>query len=262
MSIFFSIAMFSTSNLFVENTNDVEMIFISTKNEANCTIIKHGENAIMIDAGEKADSEKILKVIRDNEIKKLDYLILTHHDKDHIGSALDVINTIEVDKIISSYYREDNEIYDAIVKKSNEKDIFIAYPTVTQKIVIGDMRIVIYPPVENTYRDTNNYSLAISLKHKNVNVLFTGDALRKRTEELMLTNWQSINLLVVPHHGRENSASEKFFRQISPDMAVVTSDKADRAIMDAALEIGCDIYFSLLDDYTFISNGEKVTCKT
>ena len=59
----------------------------------------------------------------------------------------------------------------------------VIYPTRTLRMRAGQIRFLVYPPLEKHYNDENNYSLAVLVQHGRVNELFAGDALRKRGEE-------------------------------------------------------------------------------
>ena len=54
----------------------------------------------MIDAGNNHEGKDVVDYLNQQGIDKLDYLILTHPDADHIGGGDDVLEKIEVEQVI------------------------------------------------------------------------------------------------------------------------------------------------------------------
>ena len=241
-----------------EREGEVKVLLIETKEDADSTLICQDGAAILIDTGKKQDAEHILEVLKQNKVEKLDCLILTHSDDDHIGSALKILNTIPVERVVESPYEEATEEMLAINACLEKKNIPIHYPGRTWHFTIGRMHILVYPPLEKHYNDNNNYSLAVLVQHEKVSLLFAGDALRKRSEELMLVDWPEIALYKVPHHGRKNVASAELFDRIHPEYGLVTAKSADCDILQAAEKNETKLLFTLERDIRFISDGEKI----
>ena len=240
-------------------TGPVKIITIQTKDDADCTLLYQDGAAVLIDTGEEQDAEHIVEVLKQNNITKLDCMILSHSDKDHVGGALAILQTIPVERVVESPYEEANERMLEINHYLEANGITVLYPTRTWRLQAGGMQLLIYPPLEKHYNDSNNYSLATLVQHENVNLLFTGDALRKRSEELLLIEWPKIDLYKVPHHGRKNSKSRDMFEVLQPQYGVVTAKSADGDVLEAALEVGTELFFSGEQECCFISNGEILT---
>ena len=96
------------------------------------------------------------------------------------------------------------------------------------------------------------------MKHGKVNMLFSGDADKKRLEEMLLMKWKNIDLLKIPHHGRANIHSEAFIRLLSPTYAVVTSKDADEIIKEICEEINTQVFYTGTGDKVFYSDGLKI----
>ena len=88
---------------FLEKDHSVEpaqIIFAGTKDDADCAILQSGGSCVVIDTGEAQDAEHILELLRERQIEKIDCLILTHPDKDHIGGAPALLDALPV-KMVS-----------------------------------------------------------------------------------------------------------------------------------------------------------------
>lgn len=237
----------------------VTAVCIQTQDDADATLLVQDGAAVLIDTGEDVDAPHILEVLAQYGVTKLDYLILSHPDADHIGGAVQVLSQIPADRVVQPYYTEEDERLTALDAWLEEQGVSVLYPTHTQTLRAGGMRLLVYPPLEKHYRETNNYSLAVLVQHGKVNMMFPGDALRKRSEELLHTDWPAIDLYKVAHHGRANAATEALFEALRPNYAVVTATSADQAVLDAADRQGAQLYYTAQGDCMFVSDGSTLT---
>lgn len=246
---------------FLEERNNgsgpVTTVCIHTQNDADSILIVQDDAAILIDAGEEADAAHILEVMRQYGVETLDYFILTHGDKDHVGGAAKVLAEIPAKTVIQPYYEAGSEVQ-ALNDALKQARVPVIYPTRTLRMRAGQIRFLVYPPLEKHYNDENNYSLAVLVQHGHVNELFAGDALRKRGEELLLIDWPVIDLYKVPHHGRANGSSEKLFDNLQPHFAVVTAKTADKAVVNAAQRNETQLFYTAQGDCVFISDAEQL----
>lgn len=86
-----------------EVTREAKFLFAGTKEDADCSILLSGDTCVVIDTGEEEDAPHILELLKDNKVEKINCLILTHPDKDHIGGAsylLDQIPVVQVLRLI------------------------------------------------------------------------------------------------------------------------------------------------------------------
>lgn len=244
--------------VFSKNDEELQVRVLQTKEDADCIIMGHGTEAVMIDTGETQDGEHILEVLQEMGIEKLDVLILTHPDSDHIGGAAAVLKAVSVDQVILPYYDGKKEELEAIKDDCKEAGIQVYYPNHVWKMNMEYLNLLIYPPQEKHYKEDNNYSLAVLAEHGNVRMFFGGDALRKRSEELLMMNLPEVSLYKVPHHGRANSASDELFETLQPVYAVVTSKTADEEIVRCGRKCGSRLIFSGEADVAFQSDGEHL----
>lgn len=235
----------------------VTTVCIQTQKDADSTLIVQDGAAILIDAGEEADAAHILEVMRQYGVETLDYFILTHGDQDHVGGAAEVLAEIPAKTVIQPYYEAGPEVQ-TLNNWLKQAHIPVMYPTRTLRLHAGQIRFLVYPPLEKHYNNENNYSLAVLVQHGRVNALFTGDALRKRSEELLLIDWPAVDLYKVPHHGRANGASETMFDRMQPQFAVVTAKTADEAIVNAAQRNKTQLFYTAQGDCIFVSDARQM----
>lgn len=253
-------AYWAAGGRFVFSTNDQELqvCVLQTKEDADCIIMGYGTEAVMIDTGEAQDGEHIQEILREMGIEKLDVLILTHPDLDHIGGTPTVLKAVSVEKVILPYYDGKKEELEAIKDDCIEAGVKVYYPNHIWKMNMEYVNLLIYPPQEKHYKEDNNYSLAVLAEHGDVRMFFGGDALRKRSEELLTMNLPEVSLYKVPYHGRANSASDELFEVLQPVYAVVTSKTVDEEIVRCSSQCGSRLIFAGDGDVMFQSDGEHL----
>lgn len=237
----------------------VRVSFLQTMEDADCIVISSGSHGVVIDTGEEQDGTAITEAIRERGIETIDYLILTHPDADHVGGAIELLGQFAVNNVIEPVYDGDKEErMEQINDFCEEKGIPVYYAVHNKKINTDYVKLIVYPPLEGHYKDSNNYSLAVLAKHGQNNMLFTGDALRKRTQELLNMNLPKVELYKVPHHGRANSATEDILREVEPRYAVVTAGTADREVTKTCEEMGTEVLYTAERSVDFISDGKSL----
>ena len=237
----------------------MDIIFIKTKDDADCTLLINRDKTVMIDTGEETDYDAIIEVLEQYHVDKIDCMILTHPDKDHIGSALSLLKNYTVELVVEPYYNLANDRFETINDWIEAERIDCLIPTRERKIVLGDMRLTIYPPEEFSYDNDNNYSLALKISHGENDLFFAGDAVRKRTEELLKLPLENVDLYKMSYHGREYEGSQALLEKLNPEYVVVTARKAESEIEN--MLIGLNVYYTVGTGACFSSDGERITVK-
>lgn len=229
--------------------------------KADCTIIRSKDKTVIIDTGEKNDKDDLLDYLDENDIDTIDYLILTHFDKDHIGGAAKLIKNKEIKKVIEPDYSKESKEYTNLIEALDEKDIKPKVLTKNMSFELDDANFTIYPPLKSDYGEdaSNEFSLVVSITHGNNKFLFAGDAQNDRLNELS-SQIDDLNstFLKVPHHGRLDENSNKFFKKVKPKYAVITcSDKnpPDDEVVKYLENIGTKVYLTSKGQVTCSSDG-------
>lgn len=232
--------------------------------KGDAILIETQEHTMMIDAG----YDDTYKVIRDylsgQGIQKLDYLVITHFDKDHVGGADHVINSFEVEKILQPDYQSDAGQYLEYCAVLERKGIQPDLVTGSMQFSMDGAEFYVYPPQEESYKEEDNdFSLVISMAYGEKRFLFAGDSEKVRINELLNQNEFEIShdLLKVPHHGKKEDNSEEFFEAVAPGVAVVTcSDEqpVSNKVYGMLEKLGTEIYLTSDGTVTCLCDGETL----
>lgn len=226
----------------------LEVHFIDV-GQADAILIKQGSSAMMVDAGNNADADLVVRYLKDQEIEKLDYVIGTHPHEDHIGGLDAIINEFRVDKVIMPRAVATTRTYEDVLSAIQGKGLKITAPVPGTKYSLGSAGFTILAPNGSFYEDLNNYSVVIKLDFGSTSFLLTGDA-EALSEQEMVDNGHPLksDVLKVGHHGSSTSTSEKFLEAVDPKYAVISVGQGnsyghpDQSVVERLKKHGVTIY--------------------
>ncbi len=230
--------------------------------KADAIIFSKNGKYIMIDTGEESLSNQILDYFSKNNINKLDYLIITHFDKDHVGSASKILDNIEVDKVLESNYPKDSIYYNNYRTSLEEKNIEPIVINGDYEIEFDDIYIIVNGPY-NIYEknESNNSSLIVSAIYKDNKFLFMGDAENKRIEDFNSDNDDEYDFLKVPYHGNYLKKLDNLIKDRNIKYAVITSSNKkleDSRTIDTLNKYGIKYYLTRNGSINILSNGKSI----
>ena len=169
-------------------------------------------------------NDSIIPYLKSVGINKLDYLIITHGDYDHMGEAINLVNNIKIEKVIFNCGVFNELELDLIKVLDNKK---ISYYSCIKELNINENKL--YFLNNKIYDNENDNSSVIYTKLNNYKFLFMGDAGINVEEDLIEKyNIQNIDVLKVGHHGSKTSSSKKFINEINPKYSIISVGKNNR----------------------------------
>ncbi|SEK62361.1 Metal-dependent hydrolase, beta-lactamase superfamily II [Carnobacterium iners] len=258
---FIGLLLFFLIRPLVSETPEKTKIVIFGLGKADSIYIESENETILIDAGLKSTKEELALKLKAVRVKRLDYLILTHPDKDHVGGASYILDGFEVGKLIQSNHFKDTKREARIQKVVDEKEIENVRLTEDLSFELGTLKVTIITPEENDYKGDNDHSLITLIEDGDLNYLFAGDAEEELLEETLKIDLPKIDLYKVAHHGRENPNSEKFIEKISPKLSVITNSKKDSEVEDLLEKQGSTVMYAFEKDIHLSSDGKEIEYK-
>ncbi|MBP3799577.1 MAG: MBL fold metallo-hydrolase, partial [Bacilli bacterium] len=157
-------------------------------------------------------------------IRKLDYLVITHGDFDHMGEAINLVNNFKVEKVIfncGSY----NELEKDLIKVLDKKKI--KYYSCINELNIDKHKL--YFLQTRVYDNENDNSNVIYTELDGYKFMFMGDA-SISAENKILENYNlpNIDVLKVGHHGSRTSSGKDFIDEINPKYSIISVGKKNR----------------------------------
>ncbi|MDE6220145.1 MAG: MBL fold metallo-hydrolase [Lachnospiraceae bacterium] len=199
----------------------MEVHFIDV-GQGDCTLITCDGHSMLIDAGDYSKGTAIQNYLQKQNVKKLDYLILTHPDSDHIGGAPVIITKFEIDKVFVSNFEKDNKTYQKLIQALDNKRLKYTTPNVGAQYSLGTANITILAP-NGKYGNPNDASIALMIQNGENKFLFTGDAGEDAEQDILDNGIElSADVYKAGHHGSRTSTSQKFFEAVNPSYAVIS----------------------------------------
>ena len=232
--------------------------------KGDAILIETAGHNLLIDSGYDKTAGIILNYFRKQDIDQLDYLILTHFDKDHVGGADRILDNTKVLHILQPDYESDGGQYLEYLESLGKKNLAPEIVIDTMSFSLDGTDFLIYPPQQSSYKEEDNdFSLVISMTCKNRNFLFAGDSEKERLNELMdQTEFDlSHDVLKVPHHGKKEKNSEEFLQSVMPKAAVITCAKdtpVNDEIYNILNELDCQIYLTSDGTVTCLCDGDTI----
>ena len=203
-----------------QTSTNVTIKFIDV-GQGEAILIALPEKTVLIDAGPTGSAPKIAQVLQELGRNKIDYLVATHPDEDHIGGMADVISSTQIGTIYAPNKTNNTATYRKFltaIQNSNLQITLAEAGTIIDQTDSYKLEIL-WPTKDANFPDTNDYSIIIKLTVGNKTFLFTGDA---PTSAILDSNPGHIDVLKLSHHGSRTGTTEVLIHKLSPTYAVLS----------------------------------------
>jgi competence protein ComEC len=189
---------------------------------------------VMVDAGPRtregfdAGERIVLPKLRKMGVRRLDLLLITHPDLDHIGGLPALAKRFPDAKVgLNSGFR-DNPDMQAWIRSAKLKEGQLLWIEGRSRFRFGEFDIeVAAPPIVDEESD-NEGSLFVRISRGKAHAVLTGDA-SIETEMAMQKGLKwTAQVLKAGHHGSRTSTAAAFVRAVNPDWAVVSCGRSNR----------------------------------
>lgn len=190
--------------------------------QADSALLVCGDDAMLIDGGNVADSSLVVSYLEQQGIDQLDYMVCTHAHEDHVGGLSGPLNTCTVSHVLSPVTEYDSKAFGDFVKYTQAQGLEPEIPAPGDTFALGEAQVTILGPVAE-YSETNNTSIVLRVDFGGTSFLFTGDMETKAEKDLLDRGADlSATVLKVGHHGSDTSSSYSFLREVMPEYAVIS----------------------------------------
>jgi len=185
---------------------------------------------VLVDGGTReAGQFRVVPYLRASGIRRLDAVLLTHWDEDHIGGVIPVLEEVGVGRLLTNGTWHDTMSARAIERLVASRQI----PVIPLGAGVmlggdaGDVMDVLHPPrglVPGTPPASNDNSVVLKVTRGSISLLFCGDIEEGGLPWLLGAGDRlRSTVLKVPHHGsRLGSLGERFFGVVEPQVAILS----------------------------------------
>ncbi len=213
-------------------------IYYLDVSQGDSSLIKYKNEAILIDTGGSVSfkedewkkkkeyhiSDSTITFLKSIGVSKINYLVLTHGDADHMGEAVNLVENFKVEKVILNC-GETNNLEKELIKILEKKNI--KYNFCVKELKVSNNKLYFLQTKE--YDNENDNSIVAYLNIHNKKFMFMGDASinveKKILEKYKVTN---IDFLKVGHHGSDTSSSKEFINIVNPKYSIISVGKNNR----------------------------------
>lgn len=235
--------------------------------KADAIILRCGEEVMVIDTGEEDDGNEVVEFLKNQGIAKVDALIITHFDQDHVGGADTLIEEMDVEEIYVPAYPGSHTEYLDFMQAVESKNLSPTKLTEAVRFNLGDAQVLVEPSLSyeadpEILDNDNNFSLITTVLHGENRLLFMGDAEKQRIRQWLDSSLPAhCDFLKVPHHGVYDTALQELFATLSPEYSVICSSKknpADQKTVELLKTYGSQVFETKDGNITLISDGHSL----
>lgn len=236
--------------------------------QADAALVECDGHYMLIDGGNRGDSDVIYTVLKKAGADKLDMVVATHAHEDHIGGLPGAFSYATAELTLCPVTEYDSGVFETFKEYAEEKGGGLTVPEVGDEYDLGSAEVEILGL--NAGEDTNNSSIVLMIRYGETSFLFTGDAEREAEQALLDSGAMlKADVLKVGHHGSDTSTSYPFLREVMPEYAVISVGEGNSyehpeentlsRLRDAEAEI---LRTDLNGDIIISSDGKELTVTT
>lgn len=189
--------------------------------QADAALVECDGHYMLIDGGNKEDSNRVYSVLKNAGASHLDIVVGTHAHEDHIGGLPGAFNYATADITLCPVTSYDSDAFSDFARYAEQNGGGITVPSVGDTYTLGSSTISILGV--NGGIDTNDTSIVLKITYGATSFLFTGDAEREAEQAILNSGADlSATVLKVGHHGSDTSTTYPFLYEIAPAYAVIS----------------------------------------
>lgn len=170
----------------------------------------------------------LVPFLKSEGIRKLDKLILTHGDMDHIGGAPALLSEVSIEEVLLPISNERTEMERRIREIAKTKQIKIKIVAAGVRWKVAEANFQVISPLEKL-EDKNEGSIVLWANFGGKRWIFTGDLGESGEKELVEKfSRMDVDVLKVGHHGSKSSSSEDFLNAIQAEVAIISAGEGNR----------------------------------
>jgi competence protein ComEC len=196
--------------------------------QGDSILIKTGEQVILIDTGDVDMRNKLVELLKKENVHQIDKLIITHPHADHLGGAYAVLKEFTVKQVYDNGQTTTNATYRTYMKLITSKKIPYKQVLDCENLDFGSgVSFKVFSPTADEIKaggDLNSNSIVGKLVYNKFSMLFTGDCEADR-ERLILAKYGNAlksTILKSPHHGSKTSSNREYLKTIAPEAVLIS----------------------------------------
>lgn len=212
-----------------QNRGEMELTLIDV-GQGDAILIKSPRGKfVLIDGGGSffydAGRASLVPYLRYRGIRKIDYMINTHPDIDHLQGLTVAAREISCQALLVPSKLAQDENYKAVKRSALDPHMAVLGLERGDRLQFPDgliMEVVNEEPKIDSNKEWNKHSLVFRLRYGQFSALLSGDIEKEGLASLTPRAYQPCTIVKVPHHGSRNSLWPDFYQRTRPRYAVIS----------------------------------------
>ncbi|TQR26746.1 MBL fold metallo-hydrolase [Lysinibacillus sphaericus] len=217
----------NTEKVSVTAGHEMRVHFIDVGQGDSIFIESPNGKTMLVDGGVKGAGQKVISYLKELGVNKLDIVVATHPDADHIGGLIPVLNSIDIGQFYDSGKVHTSQTFEEMLTLIDTKNIPYNVPKTGDSIAFdADINVKVLNANEHA-TDNNDASIVLKVTYGNVSFLLTADA-GIALEKEMMQNDVKATILKAGHHGSNTSSSAEFIQKVHPEVTILSYGEGNK----------------------------------
>ncbi|MBE6941280.1 MAG: DNA internalization-related competence protein ComEC/Rec2 [Ruminococcaceae bacterium] len=246
VSVIFTFLLAQTFSWFEPLNDDFRVTMLDVGQGQSILLQSEGKTFLVDCGGDDSEdaADTTAEALLSQGVCRLDGIVVTHFDKDHVGGVVHLLSRIQTDRLILPDVEDEEQIGRTL---SSATDATVEYIREDTLYTFGKAEMTIFAPISSD--SDNERCICILFQRENCGILITGD--RGISGEMALLQTHAIpevDVLVAGHHGSSGSTSEALLEATSPQIALISVGEDNQyghpsaAVLQRLTDAGCKIY--------------------
>ena len=210
--------------------------------KGDCILVQSGASSALIDTGYKKTAGEVISYLKGQGVSKIDALVLTHYDKDHVGGFREIAQAFPVDAVYIPEYEGADKNYDETIQAARDLGL-PTQPVVKElgfkldeaQLTVFPSGVAYVPDAKGDEGNDNDASLVVAMSHGKDSYLFAADLEEEGVDAYLRGNHGRFDVLKMPHHGHKGDNTEDLLDDVRPKIALIT-DSFDEPVAKKTLK--------------------------
>ncbi|MBR6708510.1 MAG: MBL fold metallo-hydrolase [Clostridia bacterium] len=225
-------------------------VFVMDAGQGDAILIRSGDAAMLVDAGPNSTEDELLFALDELGVDRLDVVLFTHPDEDHIGGGDGVLLNIPVERMIVSPVSSDESTFLRSLEAAEACGTTVDIAEPGEEFALGSAKVTLLGPVLTEGVSSNDASIVVRVEFGLTAVLLMGDA-ELDGEAALLAEYPPdllrADLIKLGHHGAATSTSAALLDAVCPAFAAISCGEGNtyghpaRSVVNRLIERGIAI---------------------